>query len=148
MSNFAFPHSVFKRHVLQAHKNQALFGKGLCKTNFSTISMFQRLSPLGCGPNDDFILEKVRKHWEREKILVASIFHPAFSSFLTVFSQDFFLKLVNLWVVLEKVNPFPKKPWILRVCSISLFENNVGKEQFLLFPHCFLLFWRNFCYFR
>ena len=36
-------------------------------------------------------------------------------------------------------NPFPKKPWFLRVCSMS-FENPVGKEeiadneQFLLFP--------------
>ena len=28
-SNFSFSRSVFKRHVLQTHKNQGLFGKGL-----------------------------------------------------------------------------------------------------------------------
>ena len=28
-SNFSFTHSVFKRLVLQTHKNQGLFGKGL-----------------------------------------------------------------------------------------------------------------------
>ena len=29
MSNFSFSHSVFKRLVMQTHKNQGLFGKGL-----------------------------------------------------------------------------------------------------------------------
>ena len=29
MSNFSFSHSVFKRLLLQTHKNQGLFGKGL-----------------------------------------------------------------------------------------------------------------------
>ena len=29
MSNFSFSHNVFKRLVLQTHKNQGLFGKGL-----------------------------------------------------------------------------------------------------------------------
>ena len=29
MRNFSFPHSVFKRLVLQTRKNQGLFGKGL-----------------------------------------------------------------------------------------------------------------------
>ena len=28
-SNFSFPHSVFKRLVMQTRKNQGLFGKGL-----------------------------------------------------------------------------------------------------------------------
>ena len=41
------------------------------------------------------------------------------------------------------INPFPNKPWFLRVCS-TFFENTVGKgefahnEQFLLFPQGFL----------
>ena len=30
-SNFSFSQSVFKRLVLQTHKNQGLFGKGLSK---------------------------------------------------------------------------------------------------------------------
>ena len=42
-------------------------------------------------------------------------------------------------------HPFLNKPWLLRVCSTSLFsfENTVRKgeiarnEQFLLFPQCF-----------
>ena len=52
------------------------------------------------------------------------------------------------------LNPFPNKPWFLRVCSRSRFENTVGKgeiarnEQFLLYPHCFLPVWRAFCYFH
>ena len=51
------------------------------------------------------------------------------------------------------INPFPNKPWILRVCSASL-ENTVGKgeiahnEQFLLFPQCFLPIWRTLCHFH
>ena len=41
------------------------------------------------------------------------------------------------------INPFPNKPLLLRVCSISLWKT-LGKgeivqnEQFLLFPQCFL----------
>ena len=51
------------------------------------------------------------------------------------------------------IDPFPKKPWFLRVCSSSLLENTVGKgeiarnEQFLLFPHCSLPVWRALCHF-
>ena len=32
MSNFSFSHHVFKGLVLQTHKNQGLFGKGLIVT--------------------------------------------------------------------------------------------------------------------
>ena len=43
-SNFAFSNSVFKRNVLQTHKNQGLFGKGLSATSsiqsFAAISYF------------------------------------------------------------------------------------------------------------
>ena len=51
------------------------------------------------------------------------------------------------WFIKSKprmnINPFPNKPWFLRVCSMSL-ENTAGKgeiasdKQFLLFPQCFL----------
>ena len=37
-SNFSFSHSVFKRLVLQTHKNQGWFGKGL--THSHTMSPF------------------------------------------------------------------------------------------------------------
>ena len=39
MSNFSFSHSVFKRLVLQARKNQGLFGKGFI-AYFSEIFIF------------------------------------------------------------------------------------------------------------
>ena len=47
-----------------------------------------------------------------------------------------------------ELNPFPNKPWFLRVCSIGLLktlwekEEIACNEQFLLFPQCFLSFWR------
>ena len=51
------------------------------------------------------------------------------------------------------VNPFPNKPWFLRVCRTSLLKT-LGKgeiarsEQFLLFPQCFLPIWITFCHFH
>ena len=54
----------------------------------------------------------------------------------------------------SNLHPFPNKPWFLRVCNTSVFENSVGKgeiarnEQFLLFPQSFLPFWRTFCHFH
>ena len=50
-------------------------------------------------------------------------------------------------------NPFPDKPWFLRICSTSL-ENSVGKgeialkKQFLLFPQHFLTFQKTFHHFH
>ena len=51
-------------------------------------------------------------------------------------------------------NPFPNKPWFLRVCKTKSIENTVGKgeiarnEQFPLFPQCFLAIWRTFHHFH
>ena len=36
-SNFSFPHSVFKRLILQTRKNQGLFGKGFNSKNKMSI---------------------------------------------------------------------------------------------------------------
>ena len=47
-------------------------------------------------------------------------------------------------------NPFPNKPWFLWCLQYKSFENTAGKgeiardEQFLLFPKCFLRFWKTF----
>ena len=42
-SNFSFFHSVFERLVLQTHKNQGLFGKGLISTKkIKTVKMFEK----------------------------------------------------------------------------------------------------------
>ena len=44
-------------------------------------------------------------------------------------------------------NPFPTKPWFLRVCSLSLLKTlweygeMARNEPFLLFPQCFLFVW-------
>ena len=52
------------------------------------------------------------------------------------------------------LNPFPNKPWCLRVCRTTLLKNTVGKweiarkEQFLLFWQCFLPLWKTFCHFH
>ena len=54
----------------------------------------------------------------------------------------------------EKIfNSFPNKPWFLHVCSTSLLKTLgkgeiARKEQFLLFPWCFIPIWRTFsnCY--
>ena len=51
-------------------------------------------------------------------------------------------------------NPFPNKPWFLRVWSTKSVENTVGKgeiarnEQFLLFLQFFLHFWKTFSHFH
>ena len=54
----------------------------------------------------------------------------------------------------QALNPFPNKPWLLRVCSATLLRNTMGKgdiarnKQYLLFPQCFLHIWRRFCTFH
>ena len=45
------------------------------------------------------------------------------------------------------VNPFPNKPWFLRVCSISLLKTLWEKEK-LLVTQCFLPIWRAFRHFH
>ena len=63
------------------------------------------------------------------------------------------VSFIRTVIVNLEFNPFPNKPWFLRVCSTSL-ENTVGKgeiahnEQFLLFPQCFLPLERTFCQFH
>ena len=47
---------------------------------------------------------------------------------------------------------FPKQALVFMCLQYKSFENTVGKgeiarkEQFLLFPQCFLPIWRNFCH--
>ena len=50
-------------------------------------------------------------------------------------------------------NPFPNKPWFLRVCSTRLLKTLWEKEKLLVrrnfsFSQCFLPVWRNFCHFH
>ena len=63
---------------------------------------------------------------------------PAFSPFPTMFSKECFLKDVKSWdSVVNCVkhilfNPFPKKPWFVRVCSTSLLKTLWEKEKLLV----------------
>ena len=56
-------------------------------------------------------------------------------------------------MIFYSFNPFPSKPWFLRV-QYKSFENTVGKgeiahnEKCLLFQQCFLTIWKTFCHFR
>ena len=68
--------------------------------------------------------------------------------------MSFYVIIVNLMCFdIVLLNPFPNKPWFLRVCSTSLLKT-LGKgeiarnEQFLLFPQCFLSIWETFCHFH
>ena len=45
-------------------------------------------------------------------------------------------------------NPFPNKPWFLRVCITSLWKTLLGKEKLLLFPQCFLSILTTLCHFH
>ena len=56
----------------------------------------------------------------------------------------FFHNVFYATCILKSFNPFPNKPWFLRVYQYKTFENTVGKgeiapdKQSLLFPQCFL----------
>ena len=175
-------HSVFKRLILQTCNNNGLFGKGLngqflsaiitCDIYFITlvdscsapddvcvaftlwqnrrliyiegISRWQRFS------NDGSFHQISRKHCGDRR----RCWWLEFSSFPTMLSKDFFLRVVKLRSVWKRFNPFQHNDTFWRPWKTSLLKNNVGKgeiacnEQFLLFPQCFLLVWITFCHFR
>ena len=43
------------------------------------------------------------------------------------------------------INPFPNKPWVFTCLQYKGFENIALYKQFLLFPQCFLHFWKTCC---
>ena len=63
-SNFSFSHRVFKRHVLQAHKNQGLFGKGITITqNMKFVCHWVENKKLG---DDDFKFDENGRKFSKE----------------------------------------------------------------------------------
>ena len=62
--------------------------------------------------------------------------------------------LSSLPMIYNKINPFPNKPWFLRVCSISLLKTLWEKEKLLVtsnfsFSHSvFYPFWTTFFHFH
>ena len=80
--------------------------------------------------------------WEKEKMLVTSIF-PLYPQCFQMLSFSGSLK-VGLCV-----NPFPNKPWFLRVCCVSLLKTLWEKEKLVVrsnfsFSQYFLAIWRTF----
>ena len=65
-----------------------------------------------------------------------------------------FVKFHFETICIMQMYSFPNKPLFLRVCSTNLLKTLWKKgeiarnEQFLLFPPCFLPFWRTFCHFH
>ena len=88
--------------------------------------------------------------WEKEKLPIMTNFSFSHNVFYTsVEFSAIFIKSRIVWkslksVVWETINAFPNKPWFLGVCSISLLKTLWEKEQFLLFPQCFLSILENF----
>ena len=105
-SNFSFSHSVFKRLVLQTRKNQGLFGKG--------FNLYQRIP--GCNDTIEEAFWKNGKYAGYQHIL---LFPKCFLPFPKQISIFHF-------------NPFPNKPWILRVCSRSPSKTLWEKEKLLI----------------
>ena len=72
--------------------------------------------------------------WEKKKLLVTSNFsfsHSVFYRFGKL--SGIFMKLSSAKSSnLEEFNPFPNKPWFLRVCSISLLKTLREKEKLLV----------------
>ena len=64
---------------------------------------------------------------------------PPILSFPTKISKGFFLRVIK---------PFPNKPWFVCVCNARLLKTLWEREQFLLFPQCFLPIWRAFYHFH
>ena len=67
------------------------------------------------------------KHWEKEKMLVTSIFFFSYRVF-----QSFFLRVIKKFGLCGKELIFPNKPWFLRVCSTRLLKTHWEKEKLLV----------------
>ena len=106
----------------------------------------------GCGKTTLLLNLLLRPAWlDYDNLCVfgRSLFQPEYRILKKAFEEN-----SPKEYILRLFNPFPNKPWFLRVCSTRPFKNTVGKgeiardEQFLLFPHCFLPFQRPFCHFH
>ena len=74
--------------------------------------------------------------WEKGKLSVTSNFS---------FSHSVYYRFGELSATFIKFNPFPNKPWFLRVCNASFLKTLWEKEKLLVtsnfsFSHCFLPF--------
>ena len=102
MSDFSFSHSVFKRLVLQTHKNQGLFGKGLILSQtspgfyMSTVQVFWNLISHACETRK-FVMATL--HWKQGLLCDTGVYHRQGSSPIYLYSA--------VWNH-EFIAPFPK----------------------------------------
>ena len=86
------------------------------------------------------------QHCEKRRNCLLQAISPFLTTFCTLYGS-YFPFYMNL-------NPFPNKPWFLRVCSTTLLKSPWEKEKLLLtsnfsfFPQCFLPIWRTFFHFH
>ena len=73
----------------------------------------------------------------RKIVASHSVFHP-FGKLLTIFIKFKIVVCILFqfarvkFVVWERVNPFPNKPWFLHVCSTSFLKTLQEKEKLLI----------------
>ena len=108
------------------------------------------------------------KNLEATLFIIATIIcrHPMLSIWISLklfcSSQELMhFNIKTLWKTLQHadklplstVNPFPNKPWFLRVCCTSLMKTQWEKEKLLVtsnfsFSQCFLGVWITFYHFH
>ena len=132
MSNFSFSHSVFKRLLVQTHKNQGLFGKGLIFTTKCQAITTPRKKPFGN------FMEKGENGGNQYFLLFPQCFVPHFSFYI---DKVLVLSFDNLQII--PVQLFTTQSRLLTTLRKRPFENIVGKQEtggdqhFLLFQQCF-----------
>ena len=100
-NNFFFSQGVFKRLELQTRKNQGLFGKGLNLTLYHIIPTF----------GEAFL----KTLWDKEKVLVSSIFSFSHNVFYS-FKKDF-LFLSYIYFVVCKCFQFGKASNLIKMAK-------------------------------
>ena len=86
----------------------------VCRRQFSVSRKWQK------------VLQQARKLNEKEKLLVTSNFSFSHSVFKRLVKQ-----IRKTQGFLERVNPFPNKPWFLLVCNVSPLKTLWEKEKSL-----------------
>ena len=127
-SNFSFSHIVFKRLILQTHKHQGLFGKGLILAQ--TTKNWSQPNWTHLQITNHFIFRGGENIVGKEE----NAGYQHFLLFLQCFQKPSFpVSLTH--------NPDCYWP-----CEMSLLKTlwgrreNAGNQHFLLFPQCFLSF--------
>ena len=81
-----------------------------------------------CNKKDSFCLWKSRKHCGKR----GNCLCKRFLLFPQCFQKASFPDTSKGVIVWERVNPFPNKPWFLRVCCTSLLKTLWEKEKLLV----------------